>query len=183
MAKYTLDMVLEWAKVFPENADMGDPQGNRVARAVADKGGQYIANAYFTDEADIDKLLEDGLNPKPMNSDRILEGNASYGVGKFMKLKRMVTDVKTFTDRFGKEFEKDYGGQPAVVDLTNGVENKRRWSFEDDGPLGNGTLAKVQFETYANGSGVRLLNIGVVEYVEPQMSSDTSEDDEMFMVG
>lgn len=166
MAVYDMEMVLEWAKVFPENADMGDPKGNRVAKAVADKGGQFIVNAYFTDESQIDKLIEEGLNPKPMNSDRIIEGNEVFGIGKYMKMKRMVQDVKTFTDRFGKEFTKDYGGAPNIVDLRDGLENKRRWSFEEDGPLGNGTKARVQFETYANGSGVRLLNVGVLELAE-----------------
>lgn len=176
MANYDMEMVLEWAKVFPENADMGDPNGNRVAKAVADKGGQFIVNAYFTDESQIEKLLEEGLNPKPMNSDRIIEGNESLGIGKYMKMKRLVQDVKTFTDRFGKEFSKDYGGAPNIVDLREGLENKRRWSFEDDGSLGNGTKARVQFETYANGSGVRLLNIGVLELVEYESSGPETAD-------
>ena len=34
---------------------------------------------------------------------------------KYMKLKRMVKDVKNFTDRYGKPFEKDYGGAPNIV--------------------------------------------------------------------
>lgn len=176
MAQYDMEMVLEWAKVFPENADMGDPQSpNRVVRSVAEKGGQFIVNAYFTDEEQINKLLEEGLNPKPMNSDRILEGNPQYGIGKFMKMKRMIEDVKTFTDRNGKEFTRDFGGTPNVVDLRDGVENKRRWSYEEDGPLGNGTRARVQFETYSNGSGVRLMNIGVLELEQFEPSTQKQE--------
>ena len=57
MAKYTMEMILEYAKVFPENADMGDPNGPRAAQAIHDKGGQYIVNAYFTDEEQIELLL------------------------------------------------------------------------------------------------------------------------------
>lgn len=174
MAVYDMEMVLEWAKVFPENADMGDPNGNRVAKSIADKGGQFIVQAYFTDEAQIEKLLEEGLNPSPMNSDRIIEGNSSFGIGKYMKLKRLVKDEKTFTDRNGKQFTKDYGGTPNVVDLRDGIENKRLWSFADDGPLINGTKARVQFETYSNGSGVRLLNIGVLDLAESSDYDNTN---------
>ena len=68
MARYEMEMVLQYAKVFPENADMGDPNGNTIAKQIADKGGQYVMNAYFTNEADIDKLLSEGLNPSPMGS-------------------------------------------------------------------------------------------------------------------
>ena len=166
MARYTLDMVLEYAKVFPENADMGNPDGPQWQQQIAKKGGQYVVNAYFTSQEQIDKLMMDGFKATVMGNSRIQEGNADFGIGKYMKMKRMVQDVKTFTDRFGKEFTKDYGGAPNIVDLRDGLENKRRWSFEEDGPLGNGTKARVQFETYANGSGVRLLNVGVLELAE-----------------
>lgn len=180
MARYTMDMILQYAKVFPENADLGDPKGNRVQKNIHDKGGQYIVNAYFTDADQIEKLLADGLDPKPMKSDRIIDGDESYGIGKFMKIKRMIKDVKTFTGRDGKPFEKDYGGAPGIVDLTKGPENKRLWDFSEDGPLGNGTKAKVQFETYSSGLGVRLLNVGVTEHVV--WEDAPSEDDVLFAV-
>lgn len=183
MAKYTLDMVLEYPKVFPQNADMGSPDGPRAAQAIYQKGGQYIVNAYFTNEDDIGMLIEQGLDPKPMNSDRILIGNQDLGIGKYMKLKRAVSDVKTFTDRkTGEPVSVDYGGAPKVVDLTQGRENKRLWDFDTDGALGNGTKAKVQFEVYANGAGVRLMNVGVTEHVAYEAGSGTTEDDELFMV-
>ena len=69
-----------------------------------------------------------------------------------------------------------------MVDLTKGEENKRMWSFDDDGPLGNGTKAKVQFETYKKGIGVRLMNIGVLDHVKYESNSGPSEDDKLFMV-
>lgn len=174
MPMYDMEMVLEWAKIFPENADMGDPKGNNAARSVAAKGGQFIVNGYFTDESQIEKLLSEGLQAEVNGHPRIISGNEVYGIGKYMKLKRLINDVKTFTDRHGKEFTRDFGGAPNVVDLRDGVENKRRWSFADDGPLGNGTKARVQFETYVNGSGVRLINIGVLDLVE-YSSNETVE--------
>ena len=166
MAKYEMEMVLEYAKVFAENADMGDPNGNRIAQDIAAKGGNYVVNAYFTNEEDIDKLLADGLNPTPMGSQRIVDGNSAYGIGKYMKMKRPVGDmIKTFTDNKGRPVEVNYGGPVAVVDLTRGEENKRWWSFTEDGPLGNGTKARVIFDVYSQGSGVRINAIGVTDHV------------------
>jgi len=183
MAKYTMDMVLEYAKVFEQNADMGSPDGPRAAQAIHQAGGQYIVNGYFTDEEQITKLEKEGLDLHPMNSNRILEGNADLGIGKYMKIKRKVSDVKTFSDKkTGEPVSVDYGGAPKVVNLTEGRENKRMWDFEGDGPLGNGTKAKVQFEVYANGAGVRLANVGVMEHVAYEMNSTVSEDDELFNV-
>lgn len=185
MAKYTMEMVLEYAKIFPENADMGDPDSQiKVVRDIAKKGGQYIVNLYFTDEDQIQKLLEEGLDPKPMGNDRVLNGKEEYGIGKYMKAKRLVSDdIKTFTQKKGGEVEVNYGGAPGVVDLTQGAENKRWWSYEEDGPLGNGTKALVQFETYSNGAGVRIVNVGVTEHVPyEQNENPNAEYNEMFKV-
>ena len=179
MAKYTMDMVLEYAKVFPENADMGNPDGAQWQQKIANDGGQYLVNAYFTDQEQIDQLVADGLQTVILGNPRIIEGNAEYGIGKYLKLKRPVPDViKTFENK-GKEVEVNYGGAPGVVDLRD-PENKRWWSYEEDGALGNGTKAKVQFEVYSRGAGVRLINVGVTELVEyvPQ----ANEDDELFKV-
>jgi len=179
MAKYTMEMVLEYAKVFPENADMGDADGGIAAKAVHDKGGQYIVNAYFTDQEQIDKLLADGLQELSNGHPRIINGNAEYGIGKYLKLKRPLPDViKTF-DNKGKSVEVNYGGAPGVVDLRN-LPEKRLWDFEEDGAIGNGSKAMVQFEVYSRGAGVRLVNVGITELVEyvPMVS----EDDQLFKV-
>jgi hypothetical protein len=184
MAKYTMEMVLEYAKIFPENADMGSPDGSKAAKSIHDKGGQYIVNAYFTSEDQIEQLLKDGMNPAPMNSPRVLEGNADFGVGKFIKLKRPVADnIKTFENKNGP-VDVNYGGPIGVVNLTNGVENKSWWSIQEDGLIGNGTKAMVQFEMYADGSGLRLVNVGITEHV-PYENSNSNYDaaaDEMFKV-
>tara|TARA_R110000803_G_scaffold15830_6_gene43598 strand:+ start:433 stop:984 length:552 start_codon:yes stop_codon:yes gene_type:complete len=182
MAKYTMDMVLEYAKVFKENADMGSPDGPRAAQAIHANGGQYIVNAYFTDQAQIDQLVEEGLDLHPMNSNRVLQGNSDYGIGQYMKVKRKISDVKTFTDdKTGEPVDIDYGGEPIVGNLTQGRENKRLWNFGTDGPLGNGTKSKVKFEVYAKGAGVRLLALGVTEHVPYETNTVVSEDDELFI--
>ena len=180
MAKYTFEMVLEYAKVFKENADMGDPNGNNISKSIAEKGGQYIVNAYFTNQADIDKLVDEGMQTTILGNPRVLDGNAEYGIGKYIKLKRPVGDViKTFENKRGP-VEVNYGGPVGVVDLRDPA-NKRWWSFGEDGPLGNGTKAMVQFDLYSNGSGLRLENIGVTEHVAYEERVGNNDDD-MFKV-
>ena len=49
MAKHTMEMVLEYPKVFEENRDMGG-DGNNAAKKAARHNGQYVVNAYFTSE-------------------------------------------------------------------------------------------------------------------------------------
>jgi len=179
MAKYAMDMVLEYAKVFEENRDMGNDD-NDTGRKIASHGGQFVTNAYFTDEAQIEKLISDGMKEVNLGYPRVKEGNADYGIGKYVKIGRYFEDVKVFKDKQGNPKEMDFGGQPTIINLTNGVENKSIWSFSDDGELGNGTVAKVQFEVYRNGAGLRLLAIAVQEHVP--FESGSSEDDEYFTV-
>jgi hypothetical protein len=179
MAKHTMDMVLEYPRVFEGNRDMGGDKNNAAIKA-AKHNGQYVVNAYFTSEEQIEELLEAGMQPKPLGNDRVKEGN-NFGICKFVKLTRMHDHKMTFSDKNGKETEVDFGGAPKVVNLTNGTENKTWWSLEEDGELGNGTRAKVQFETYSNGAGLRLLAVGVTDHVSYEGASP-SEDDELFMV-
>lgn len=168
MAKFTMEMVLEYAKVFKENADYGDPEApaKSVAGSIARKGGQTITNAYFTSDEDKQKLIDAGLDLKPLGHDRILQGNSEYGIGEFVKLKRDVEDnIKTFKNKGKPEVTVNYGGLPKIVDLRD-PENKSLWDFETDGELGNGTKALVKFDMYSNGAGLRLEAIAVQELVE-----------------
>lgn len=184
MTKYTMEMVLEYARVFPENADMGDAESKlKLLRDIASKGGQYVVNLYFTSEDQINQLLAEGMDPKPMGNDRVLNGN-DFGIGKYIKAKRDVQDkIYTFTQKNGTEVEVNYGGAPGIVDLTQGAENKRWWSYEEDGPLGNGTKGLVQFETYSNGAGIRIVNIGVTDHIPyEQNDNPNSEYNELFKV-
>lgn len=181
MARYTLDMVLEYAKVFPENADMGNLEGPQWQQKIAMKGGQYVVNAYFTDESQIEKLVNDGFKETVMGNQRIISGTEGYGIGKYMKIKRSVADdIRDWLDPFTKE-NVNLGGPVKVVDLRQGMDNVRKWSFADDGELGNGTKAKVQFETYSDGNGVRLNGIAVTELVE-RTTSEPTDDDMIFQV-
>ena len=175
MPQYTMDMVLEWAKIFPENADMGDPDGGKAAKKVASIGGQTSVNAYFTDQSQIDQLLADGLDPRPLNNDRIKEGEEAFRIGKYMKITRGLGDnIKVFSNKKG-ETEVNFGGAPKVVDLRD-PDNRKMWSYEEDGSVGNGSVAKVNFEVHSKGAGVRLKNVGIMELVEYEMTESSSPD-------
>lgn len=178
MARYTLDMVLEYAKVFPENADMGNLEGPQWQQQIAKKGGQYVVNAYFTDEGQIDKLMADGFKSVVMGNNRIQDGNEDFGIGKYMKIKRGVADdIREWKDPMTGG-NANLGGPVKVVDLRQGRENVRKWDFTGDGELGNGTQAKVQFETYADGNGIRLNGVAITELVA--RTSEPSDDDMIF---
>lgn len=179
MAKYDMMMVLEWANVFAENADYGDETAppKSAAGSIFRKGGQTVVNAYFTSEEDRDKLIEAGLDLKPMGYDRIVKGNEDFGIGEYIKLKRDVADnVRTFKDKKGNPVEINFGGLPRVVNRTT-PESKGEWDYSTDGPLGNGTKAIVRFDMYSDGAGVRLEAIAVKELVEyePQSKSEYAD--------
>ena len=93
----------------------------------------------------------------------------------------MKDNIKTFDNKKGGTTDVNYGGKIGVVDLRD-RENKRWWSFEDDGALGNGTKAMVEFETYSDGSGLRVVNIGVTEHVPYDSNYQNNADSELFKV-
>jgi hypothetical protein len=185
---YAMKMVLEYAKVFKENADYGDAESaQKWLRDLAKNGGQTAVNAYFTSEEQLQGFLQSGYermatNPKTNEVvDTIKEGNQEYGIGKYLQLKRKITDVREYKDRKTGEFlEVDFGGIPTVIDIREGEENKRLWDYEGDGELGHGTEAYVEFEVY-KGTSRRLKNLAVVNLVEYE--GETETENSMFKVG
>lgn len=188
MAKHTLDMVLEYAKVFEENMDKGDAESNQKwLRDLAKSGGQTVVNAYFTSEEQIAYMEEQGFERMAVNPqtgaqvDRIKDGNAEFGIGKYIQLKRKFSDLKEIKNRKTGEFEEiEFGGLPKVVDLRD-MDNKRLWSLEEDGPLGNGTKAKVMFDMY-KGTTLRLEAIGVTEHVAYEQNDVGGDDNDWVKV-
>ena len=185
---YVMEMVLEYAKVFKENADYGDPESNQKwLRELSKSGGQTAVNVYFTSEDQITQLLETGYERMTTNPstgqqvDTIKVGNSEFGIGQYIQLKRKVKDVREYKDYKTGEFkEVDFGGFPGVVNLTEGEENKRLWSYEDDGQLGHGTRAYVEFEVY-KGSSRRLNNLAITNHIAYEESA-TVEGLSMFKV-
>ena len=169
---YVMDMVLQYAKVFKENADYGDPESSeKWLRKLSKDGGQTVVNAYFTSEEQIDQLLQSGYQRMTVNPntgktvDTIKIGNPEFGIGQYIQLKRKIIDVREYKDyKSGQLKEIDFGGFPGVVNLTEGEENKRLWSYEEDGELGDGTRAYVEFEVY-KGTSRRLNNLAITSHV------------------
>jgi len=65
---YVMEMVLEYANVFKENADYGDPESNQKwLRELSKSGGQTAVNVYFTSEGQITQLLETGYERMATN--------------------------------------------------------------------------------------------------------------------
>lgn len=190
MTKHTMDMVLEYAKVFPQNADMGDAESSQKwLRDLAKSGGQTVVNAYFTSEDQIQKLMDDGFERMAMNPntkeevDRIKTGNPQFGIGKYLQLKRKIDNIKEYKSKEGHFVELDLGGYPKIVNATDGLDNLRLWSFEEDGPLGNGTQAMVAFDLY-KGTTLRLEAISVINHVPYEESNPVkAEGSEYFNVG
>ena len=167
---YEMNMILEYPKVFKENADMGDPESSKTwLRKLAKDGGKTSVNAYFTSEEQLQTFLDDGFevmytdNQTGEKRSRIKEGD--YGIGKFIKLERLIVDIKEFKDKKTGEFkEVDFGGLPPVIYQLDGVENNRDWVYESDGNLGHGTEAVVAFSLY-NKSKTRLEAIAVTKHI------------------
>jgi len=166
--KFDMKMVLEYTRVFEENYDKGDPEApvKSAQGTVAKKGGQTTLNAYFTSEADKEKLIAAGLDLKPMGHDRIKKGNQEFGIGEYIKLNRNYKDnIKVFENKKGGTTEINYGGLPKVLDFRD-PPNKKIWTVEDGGLVGNGSEAIVRFDLYSDGAGLRLEALAITKLVE-----------------
>lgn len=179
MAKHAMEMILDYAYVFEQDRDMGNDDNN-TGRKIANHNGQCVVNGYFTDESQIEHLIASGVNEENLGYARFKEGDPELGIGTYMKIARLFDNVKTFKDKKGNTKEVDFGGAPTVIDYTKGEEGKALWSYEEQGRLGKGTRAMVQFEDYGNGSGIRLIAIAVLEHVPWEENSST--EDPMFTV-
>lgn len=192
MAKLTFNMVLAFPKVFnkegkPGDLDRGDAKSQKAWLRALAKNPVAVVDAYFTSEADVQELIEHEnfenvvVNPQTgEESTRIKEGNSEYGIGKYIKLKRKMNDEIEFVDRkTGDVKVVDKGGVPSVkmlkVEGGKIVDNKP-YNYEELGPIGNGSEAKVRFELYGKGA-TRLEAIGVTKLVQyEQVDGSTQED-------
>lgn len=192
MAKLTFDMVLAFSKVFnqegkPGDLDRGDAKSQKAWLRALAKNPVAVVDAYFTSEADVQTLIEHEnfenvvVNPQTgEESTRIKEGNPEYGIGKYIKLKRKLNDEIEFVDRkTGDVKVVDKGGVPSVKMLKvedEKIVDNQPYDYEELGPIGNDSEAKVRFELYGKGA-TRLEAIGVTKLVQyEQVDGSTQED-------
>lgn len=184
----TYTMILEYPKLFnkegkPGDLDRGDAKSTKKWLRDLSKNPEAKVNCYFTSEEDVQDLIEtEGFENEVTNpqtgatSTRIKEGNSEYGVGKYIQLKRKLSDVKEFVDRkTGEVKEVDYGGAPTVVYRKEDEDGKaffEEYSYDELGPISNGSEAKIKFhEKY-----LRLEKVGVtnlIEWVESEEQTDS----------
>ena len=140
-----------YAKVFNENMDANMDFHEKTE-------GQFNMNFYPATEEDFDTFFGAGAPQSTMGHDTIKLGDETLGVGgKYIKLKR--------PNKHPSGIE-DFGGAPMVFDHTEG-ESLKKWSFTEDGELGNGTKVAVKVSIYGEGprASIRLERIAVLNHV------------------
>lgn len=168
----TLDMVLEYAKVFdaedqPGDLDRGKADSDKKWLRELSKNPEAKVNAYFTSEEQIDFLKGyDGFDEIVKNpqtgeeTSRIKEGNEEFGIGKYIVLKRKLNDIREYRNKQGEIKEMDKGGAPSVKILE--ADAFVDYDYSEYGPVGNGTESKVRFEP----KYMRLEALGITDLVE-----------------
>ena len=139
-----------YAKVFNENMDDNMDFHEKTE-------GQFNMNFYPETEEDFKTFFAAGAPETSMGHNTVKLGDESIGMGKYIKLKR--------PNKHPSGIE-DFGGAPLVFDFTEG-ESLKKWSFTDDGELGNGTKVAVKVSIYGEGSraSIRLERIAVLNHV------------------
>lgn len=139
---------VEYAKIFPENMD-----DNMDYHAKTQ--GQYNVNFYPESEADFKAFFDAGAPESAMGHDTVKLGNSELALGRYFKLKRPNIHPAGI---------EEFGGAPLVFDHTDG-ESLKRWSFSEDGELGNGSKVKVKVSIYGSGQRavVRLERVAVLD--------------------
>lgn len=139
-----------YAKVFNENMDDNMDFHEKTE-------GQFNVNFYPETEDDFKTFFAAGAPETSMGHNTVKLGDESIGMGKYIKLKR--------PNKHPSGIE-DFGGAPLVFDFTEG-ESLKKWSFTDDGELGNGTKVVVKVSIFGEGSraSIRLERMAVLNHV------------------
>lgn len=153
---------VQYAKIFPENMDDNMDYHEKTQ-------GQYNMNFYPETEEDFETFFKAGAPQSSMGHDTVKLGDSSIGMGKFIKLKRPNVHPSNI---------EDFGGAPLVFDHTEG-EGLKKWSFTEDGELGNGTKVAVKVSIYGEGprASIRLERVAVLEHVEYEGGGSTLSTD------
>jgi len=122
--------------------------------AAKEYGGQYVIDVY-ADKENLDKLKASGSRIRP----------------------KLDTDGKMFV-KFKRKHEGPFEAASGAPKVTNKAGDV--WSFEDDGPIGNGSEVEVDLVVYDTrmGKGTRLEGVKVLSLVEYKETSGPREKEE-----
>jgi hypothetical protein len=122
--------------------------------AAKEYGGQYVIDVY-PDKENLDKLKVAGSRLRP----------------------KLDVDGKMFV-KFKRKHEGPFAAASGAPKVTN--EAGDVWSFEDDGPIGNGSEVEVSLVVYDTrmGKGTRLEGVKVLNLVEYKEASGPREKEE-----
>ena len=150
---------IEWAKIFENNREMSGYEGIYEACE-----GAYTV-VQVLDKEEFEKLKKAGTQKKPIQK-RLLDGEIA------VKFERKHL-VKT---KDGREIPQA-GGAPKVVG-----PNGKPWDLEEDGLIGNGTIAEVTnlINTFKGQDGkmisrTSLVKVKIVEHV-PYVREESNEE-------
>lgn len=177
-----IDAYLMWAKVFEQNRDTAEAA---KAKGVTHKGvikgleateGKYTVNVVPATEADLTKVKEATTEFMYGGRKRFADVDVDFGTKVSFELERKHLNKVTFDTKEGpKEF--DFGGAPEIVWFNEDKGYNTKYSLEEDGFIGNGTLAKVKFSIYGGenpetSDTIRLEKIGIVNLVKFESSNN-----------
>ena len=176
--EHVFDVVVEFAKIFdqegkPADIDRGDAQSNQKWLRELAKNPETKVNVYFKTEEDLQKLMDsetfnnETTNPQTgATGTRVKDGNSELGIGKYIQLKRKLSDLKEYKDRKTGEIKEFEAG--GLLSVTMWDDEKKAFVPYDYGKMGapaNGSEAKVRFDD----KYLRPMNLGftsVIEYAE-----------------
>ena len=151
-----LECEIEWAKLRPEDRDMGPNDGSDLANTINAKQGVYVVNLMLTEESEA-KMVSDGVPNKGLQA-QLFKINKEGRM--FYKATR-----PHFNPKFRNQETGEQGvevGPPAMFKREG--EGYVPWNWEEDGLIGNGSKAIVKLDVW-DGKITTLEKVAVVDHV------------------
>ena len=138
--KVYVECEVEWAKLRPEDRDMGPKDGSDLAKNFEDKQGIYVMNCLIDDDTK-SKMVADGIPNKGLQAQLFKTNKEGRN---FYKATR-----PHFNPKFKNQETGEQGvevGPPEVLKIV--VDEYVPWDWETDGLIWNGSKATVKFDVW-----------------------------------
>ena len=155
--KVYVNCELQWAKLRPEDRDMGPQDGSDMAKNFDDKKGVYVVNCLVDDDAK-SKMVSDGIPNKGLQA-QLFKVNKEGR--QFYKATR-----PHFNPKFKNQETGEQGvevGPPEVLKMDG--EEYVSWDWNEDGLIWNGSKATLKFDVW-DGKITTLEKVLVTELAE-----------------